>query len=227
MIVYYTTKLNQFSCEPEPLLSSFFSKYNNNSDQINQIRKCPSVTELLYNCFVIKNFLTYDISWDGSSYSSKYYNQKFFDDHVNSRDPSIGLLSYRQPNLRFFCEDSLEITALSPFMHDVDLKRKAIFIPGKYNIGKHFRPLEVPFIFLEKNSKITFKESEPLFYIKFHTDEKIQFKPFLYTEELYSLETAILSVRNGVNVKSLSFFYNLVTKNYKKKILQIIKKNLM
>lgn len=226
MIVYYTTQTNQFFYEPELLWHSFYSQYSE-SVPLNDIKKCPSIADIFHNCYVIKNFVDYNITWDGKSFESNYYHQEFFNKSVIVRDPNIGLVSYAHPGIRFLAEKPLEMTLMPPWMHSVDIKEKAIVFSGKYDIGRHFRGLETAFLFTKKNSTIEFDAGSPQFYVKFHTKEKIEFKKFYYTEQMYTLERAILTARNGKFIKPLSFFYDVFSKNYRKKMFELIKQNLI
>ena len=228
MIVYYTTNSNQFVYDPEPLPHSVFSQFDNfESVTVSGLKKCPASLNYLHNGFAIKNFINYDLHWNGNGFSSSSHDKNFFNTFVLVRDPKLGFVSYAHPFMHFFCEESLEMSLLPPFMHDVSVSKDAIFIPGKYNIGKHFRPMEAAFIFKRKDTRITFERNTPLFYLFFHCKEKIKFRKFYMTQELRELKQSILTMRDGREVKPLEFWYDITTRNYRKTILKLIKSNLM
>ena len=136
-------------------------------------------------------------------------------------------MSYGHPGINFFSEESLEVSLVAPFMHDVSLTRDGLFIPGRYNIGKHFRAMEAAFIFKQKNSRVVFERDTPLFYLFFHCKEKIKFKKFFMSPELREIKQTILNMRDNSEIKPLEFWYDINARNYRKTILKLIKNNLM
>jgi hypothetical protein len=110
------------------------------------------------------------------------------------------------------------------FYHDNDLNNHYI-TSGKFNISKWFRPL-YPNIIL-KGSKLKIEKGDALFYIKFHTNENINFKHFEQTEYLNSLSKDCLNVKSVIPHMGLDKLYKLFTRrNQNKKVLREIKKNL-
>lgn len=224
MIVYYSNSINTIVHEPEPLYDSLFTDYKL-CREIESIKKCPAFLEYCKNTFVIKNLINYEIYWDGRSFSSVVRGPQFFNKWVTVRSPENGLCSYTFPYFQFLSEESVEIELTPPFFHNVDLVRKATMVPGSYNIGKHFRPLEAAFQFKNKNDTIRFNSEEPIFYLKFKTKEKIKFKKFFLTDEIKKTWD-LLIVRDN-HVRSLQFWYDLFEMSYKKRVLKLIKQNLL
>ena len=107
------------------------------------------------------------------------------------------------------------------------MSNRCIPIPGRYDIGKWFRPLEFPFILKEAFDTFTVKEQDVLYYVRFHTNRPIIFKQFIMTDNLRKmLEHSVRSTyyRTG-GFKTLESFYGMFkSKNY---LLNEIKKNLL
>ena len=57
------------------------------------------------------------------------------------------LLNFDQTPFLFFCEESLQMQQNGAHFNQNGFIDKTLIIPGKYDIGKWFRPLETPFIF--------------------------------------------------------------------------------
>lgn len=224
MIVYYSNSINTIVHDPEPLYDSLFLDYKS-CKEIEGVKKCPAFLEYCRNIFVIKNLINYEINWNGDVFSSSIRGPQFFNKWVTVRSPEKGLCSYTFPYFQFFSEESLEIELMPPFFHDVDLVRKATMVPGSYNIGKHFRPLETALQFRNKNDVIKFNSEEPIFYLKFKTKEKIQFKKFFFTDELK--KTWDLLIIRDNRIKPLQFWYDLFEGSHKKRVLKLIKQNLI
>ena len=146
------------------------------------------------------------------------------------RDINTGFFSYTSPRPVFVSEgDDLSITQEFPYFHDNDITRNIYIVPGTYNIGKHLpRSLEMSGKF-KKPGSITINEGDALYYVRFHTKEKIIFKKFIFTEQMRSVIKNNLSIREHTrNRKSLGWWYNFVSRhNLKKYFLNEIKKNLL
>lgn len=237
MIVYYTNKLNSFVDDPEPLYKSLTREMgidqipdNKENTQLLMIKKCPSIIEYCKNVFVVRNMINYNLGWDGNSIFTENRDQEFFKNWVLVRNSFEGLVSYLYPCFIFFAETPVLMEVLPPFFHGGDMVNKGIMAPGVYDAGRHFRSIETAFKFRKKNDNIKIEETEPLYYIKFNTPEKITFKKFLYSDDISKLEHGMMGLREGQwggKVKSMDFWYQLFGKNYRKKILKSIKNNLL
>ena len=227
MIVYYSNTRNSFVYEPEPLFQSLFSDLKLNgkdSIHLDLIKKCPSVKEFCNNTFVFKNNLNYDLEWIDGFIKTSSKDQDFFNDNVLVRDANIGLCTFKFPADIFLAEKSVMGELSPPFLHDCDINKKAVMVSGSYDMGRHFRSLECAFVFRNKNDKIWFKESQPLYYVRFRTEEKIKFQKFIWTAEMKSLWNDMIRVREGL--KPLQFWYKMFESSYRKQFMKLIKQNL-
>jgi hypothetical protein len=227
MIVYYTNLPNLFVHDPEPLISSILTEKENKHIQL--IKMCPALKESCKNIFVFKNIINYDLQWNFTGeFNSFSRDRGFLNDWVYTRSNQDGIVSYCYPGYLFFSEKSLDMEVLPPYLHNCDISKKTLMITGKYNIGKHARRIENAMIFRNRGDKVEFVENTPQFYVKFHTEEKIQFKKFFMTAELLEISNNILSLRDFLNGKKpLQYWYDIFTLNYRKKFLKIIKQNLL
>jgi len=220
MIIYYGESRNNY-VEPFTSLSGSLS---DSFTPHNAFLKCPAFTSLIKNTFVVRSNHDYEIQWDKEklNFKSSVYDQIYFNKYLNVRNIETGLISYLQPNIFLFAEKSLEMELFPAFMHNT-LNRHTV-IPGKYNIGKHFRKLECAIQFFHSDT-IKIKENDALYYIRFLTDEKIEFKRFMIDEKSFQpLINYFIEKRKHVQrILPLKWYYD---RSIREKILKEIKNNL-
>ena len=95
----------------------------------------------------IRSIYDYSFKLENDTCTSLLYNQKFFDDHVLVRSLEKKFFSFLVRYIFFTDSDSLEImSGQHPFLEESEITKRCMLIPGGYDIGKHFRTLEFPFI---------------------------------------------------------------------------------
>lgn len=220
MIVYYSSTGKYFCERPEQLSGCLFENLKTEQSYV----KCPSFQEYIKNTFVIRSNFDYRFGWDkdDKNFKSDMYDQHFFNSYVRPRNSNTGLVTYIDPPIIFFSEKSLEMSLIPAFFHNTF--NRHVVIPGTFNVGKHFRKLESAIHFFHPDI-IEIKEKDPLYYVKFHTEEKITFKSFLFTEKLRTFQ-AYFSPKKEYTQKimPLKWYYE---RNMSKAILKEIKNNLM
>ena len=220
MIVYYGTHNNKFCESPSPLSGCLFENLEIEQSYV----KCPAFQDYIKNIFVIRANHDYELTWNKEEkvLKSDCYGQPYFNKNVHVRNLATGLFSYYEPRINLFAEKSVQLSLIPPTFHKT-LKGHAV-IPGIFDAGKHLRKLELSFQFLHSDT-IVFKEGDPLYYVKFHTDEKIVFKRFFYTEKLIALQQYFFDKRDFTKrMIPLKWYYE---NNCQKLILKEIKNNLM
>ena len=81
--------------------------------------------------------------------------------------------------------------------------------------------------FILKTPQINVKKDDVLFYLKFHTDKKINFINFRYSEEILKIRESCTSLKHTQPGYRFKDIYNFFTRiGYHKKLLKEIKKNL-
>ena len=102
-------------------------------------------------------------------------------------------------------------------------------VPAEFNIGKWFRPFNAEIQTWKNDSELHFKENEPLFYIEFKTNRKVELKRFSMDKELISLSSSTVSSKNILgSFRSLTTKYNdFKNIGMREKVLTQIKKNLI
>jgi hypothetical protein len=220
-------KSHDFCYEPEPVASTIVDDLGVGADHPHSVHRCPSFNLSIKNLYKVKATIDYELTWDGQELNSSMYDQAFYDANIVIRNKNLGFFGYCDPSMYLFTDaDDLEMESL-PTMFEKQNLIQGNTIVGRYNIAKHFRKLEWAFLLREPQT-IAIKAGTPLYYLKFHTKEKINFKRFFITPELFELHGALLNYRSHTTkMIPLEWYYGIVCKYYKKKYLQLIKANIL
>ena len=218
--------------EPESVLKSYFrsNKYEGHNDKL-ELQYCPGFNNNLKNVFLVKSIHDYSFSIINDQVVSNMYDQDFFDKKVLVRSIEKKAFSFSVPYVFFTDSDSLDMTAYEyPFFEENNITNSCIPIPGKFNIAKWFRPLEFAFYLKKDVDTFTIENKDIMYYIRFHTDEKINFKQFRPTDLIKNFCTENFSSTTFISKKmskegGLEYFYGLM--KTKKLILKEIKNNLI
>ena len=215
--------------EPEKISQRFYSKgiKDNNPISPAAINYCPVFNESLTNTYAIKSIYDYSFKIENNQCFSTLYDQNFFNNHVNIRSFEKKFFSFEVKYIFFTEEDSLEISAYEhPVFEDNEITKRCMIIPGGFNIGKYFRNLEFAFILKKDFNEFIVNDQDVLYYLKFHTKEKIKFKQFKINENLRQMIKDVRMANFGNEKKSsIDIFYNKF--KGKKYILSEIKQNLV
>ena len=213
--------------EPDPVASKFYKNYNFDKNEPRSfINYCPSFNGNLKNLYNLRSLYTYDfkINSDGLLTTDKF-DQRFFDEHVVIRSLKNKFFSFKNRYIFFTEEPSLKVTLYEyPFLEDNNITERCIIPAGVFDIGKWFRNTEFAFFLKKDFNEFKIEKDEVYAYVRFHTEEKIKFVQFRYTQRLGEFNN------DGFNL-SRSFLKNL--ENYykafknKKLILKEIKENIL
>ena len=219
--IYYTNFINQFEFQ-EPV--NIVQNYCKKNDKL--LTKCPAWLELNKNTFGIKSSQSFTMSLKDGKYHTDQ-PQDWFDNNIQIRDENN--FSFAKETYFFTLEKSLLLEQKTPVLENNDIKNKTMSVEGIFDIGKWVRPLECSVV-MHKNDTLNIEEDDIIYYVKFHTKEKIKFRKFLATNKLYELLSMCARTRktNITKTKSLNYFYNLLNaQKYKKIVFNEIKKNLI
>ena len=140
------------------------------------------------------------------------------DQHVVVRSIKKRFFSFAPGKFIYFTDaPSLNVTFYEyPYLEDNNITSRCMPVAGQFNIGKWFRSSE--FAFYLKSGVDTFKveRGEIYSYMRFHTDEKINFVQFRYTKNLDEFQKEGFALTH-LKLRKLETYYSMF-KN-KKKIL--------
>lgn len=226
MDVYFCHIRNEPIVNLKPVYKWFIEENNKKNIKSTGLLQCPAFRDELFNTFIIESNFYYTLTWDGQNLTSDCYNQDIFNKFIRVRSFDMGLFSIEFPKFIFLSEESLDMSVGPAFLHNNNFVNQVNFIPGVFNIGKHARSIETAFLFKQK-SKITINENDALMYVKFHSKQKINLKPFFYNNEIKELVTSSINLRSTFKfAKPLEWWYDLnhVSKRMRK-IINLAKKN--
>jgi hypothetical protein len=210
--------------DPEPLRNIL--KPNPNNKQRSFFR-CPSFNDIVNNIHVIKNPAYSKLKTDGENVypmSETYVNAKI------SGGPSIEnhqVIDYAIQNI-FFCEESLEMSLTGPYFSNSPYLSYGSVVPGKLDISKWFRPVNIEIQLHKGNKEIEMLEGEHLAYVNFLTDRRVKIKRFEIDNDLYRISLGCSTAVNWEKRVPLSKRYERFMKTKTNKmVIQHIKKNLV
>jgi hypothetical protein len=212
---------------PEPVSSIFYNQYFFNKDHPDtQINYCPAFNKNLQNLFAIRSIYDYNFELKNQQVVTEMYDQHFFNQHIVIRSLDHKFFSFVQSFIFFTDANDLEMSAGEfPFLEDNNITKSCIILPGKFNIAKWFRPIEFSFYLKKDYDCFKIERNEIYSYLRFHTNEKINFIQFRYTDLLEQYKN------DGFNLNFFRYLKNL--KNYysffknKKLILKEIRENIL
>lgn len=234
--------LGPVTFEPDSALKDLAERVqmmdNYNPHLSTDLKKCPAVTNYLKNTFRIRSPFDYNIRWGGSqsdpAFASTMRDQKFFEDCVCVRDGATGFLSFRFAQMCFVTEEpSLVIEQKHAGYSVSDFTKNVSVLEGAFDIGKWIRTLDLTFFINHPNYLVDIKRGDTLYYIKFHTQHKVNLRKFHLTPEFEDIVDQIVLTQRSSNHKNIGInkmekYYNFLKQSkYKKYILKLVKQNVL
>jgi hypothetical protein len=178
---------------------------------------CPAVSDYFSNTFVIK--CPYDVTISYNRAEDRYvtdrlgqewYNQTFYPRFPIQQNGTItGACVTMRINYLFVADQDLEIESVDvPILH-TQLTRNIKLIPGVMNIHRWIRPVDFTFEIADLDQPLEFKRGDPLFSVRFKTDQKVTLSHIDYSDDLKHITEACLTSKNFVPRKSLKYRYKM------------------
>jgi hypothetical protein len=144
---------------------------------------CSATGPRFKNTFVFRNELSSSYAFDfskGFEKSTIYPLTQNFLNFEIKRPPSITTGPLVNINLfySFFAEESLEAEFTPPMMHPPQYTKYGTCIPGSFDIGQWFRPYPLELQMWNMKGELHLNQNEPLFYVHFNTDKKVNLQRF-------------------------------------------------
>jgi len=194
---------------------------------------CPAFIDYFHNVYSHKSLHTHSLekSVDGKDYVSDIYpSQEFFNKNILIRSVNDQVISIQQMTSFVTDSPSLKLSIEHPYFEDNKFTSSCYIIPGTMDIGKYYRSVDFAFRIKENHSRAAFDAGDIIYYLRFHTPEKINLKQYFMNDKLREYQQMIQEIRASYTSlpRPLSFFYDKYKKfNLKSKILKEIKENLI
>lgn len=218
---------NMLYSEPENVFTSLKEERNKNA-QSDSFFYCPSFKNLLSNTFVVKNVLGSEYDVDGGVLEP--HGDTYLHAQIN-RESSIEASPLLRISMSwiFFAEESLDIEITPPYFHPSAHSSAGAIVPGTFDIGQWFRPINAEFSLWKGATEFKLPEGDPIFYAKFNTEKKVVLKRFQMSDTLYQISNAcVQSPATFGRFLGLSAKYNLFSKTKTNNlVLKNIKDNLI
>ena len=191
---------------------------------------CPAFRDYFHNVYGWKAMYDYSLekSVDGNEYLYNARNQDIWEYYIRSVDEQV-ITIYQA--ISFVTDSpSLKVSQEHPYFEDNKFTSSCYVIPGTIDIGKYYRCLDFAFRIKENHSRAAFDAGDIIYYLRFHTPEKINFKQYFMSDKLREYDIMIQEIKASVasSPRPLSFFYDKYKKfNLKSKVMKEIKKNLI
>jgi hypothetical protein len=215
--------------EPESVAKKFYKGYKPDPTWApTQVNKCPVFNESFKNLYTMKSVYDYEFTFDPETktFNSPMYDEAWFNDHILVRSAETRFFSFKNRYIFFTDAQSLPTSFYEyPYLEQNGVTKACLPTQGKYDIGKWFRHSEFPFFLKEGENTFKVNVNDVYSYIRFHTDEKIDFVQFRFSDKLEQYRKDGESLNKAGNLKKMSKYY-AAFKN-KNAILEEIKKNLI
>jgi hypothetical protein len=213
---------------PDSLITELMPRRNKEANGDNWFQ-CHAFQGSVKNTFILR--LPFEIAFGLDSdlgifsISKEYENNLEF---VKMKQPSVidAHTFAARGNWIFWSEEPLIMTTSPAYYH------KPIFdgyyVGGAFDIGKWFRPVEGAIQLNKGINTAHIRRNDPIAYIKFDTEEPVQFKRFYMSKELEELSWGCVEYKYHDPHRPLSYLYDKFTnKGLPKIITKEIKRNLV
>jgi len=228
--VYWTSGEKEWmlATPPESVMSTFHKKkFIDPENRNSHIHYCPAFNDNFKNVYTMKSLYDYEFFLDNGNLVSHDYDQEFYDDHVLIRSYEKRFFSFKNSYLFFTDEPSLKVTFYEyPCFEDNNITQRCIPVAGQFDIGKWFRGTEFAFYLKQPHQSFKIEKDEVYSYMRFHTDKKINFIEFSYSDKLKEFNQQRFEAITKVSrLKKLENYYKMF--RHKKLILKEIKENIL
>lgn len=184
--------------EPIPLRKTLFNSRNKNNKSRQNFLKCPAVVDVVNNVFVWKSPKKTSVSIEvvnGMVEPNRRYDNGDYLDWYTEHPPTIegNLLVTLDYHIIFFAEEEVEVLFSSPYFTQAPHLQSGAVVPGKFNVGTWFRPMNAEFNLWKGNTSISFEEGEDIAYFTFLTDKKIRLQEFKMTHDLNRIAASMVA----------------------------------
>lgn len=199
--------------EPEPVLP-YIAKTRSSGDLGHYIQ-CPAFRDYYKNMYMVRSPISITISYDRKTDSLQItpQDQKFYDNYIRPRGRQRGsndpfLMSIAVQYL-FLADAKCFIEQLPVTYHEASVASKIRLIPGTFDISQWYRPVEFAFEILDDTNPLAIKRGDPLFYVRFVTDDKVSLKYKEVDSKTREAVNACLTVKEGARQLDLHTLYTL------------------
>jgi hypothetical protein len=210
---------------PDSLLQDMLPRRNKKTNGDNFFG-CHSFLASIKNTFILR--LPYEVSFA--------LDKEIGIIPIDADPENMQYVAFKQPsvidahtfvvrgNWIFWSEESLIMTSMPAHYHRPVID--GYYVGGSMDIGKWFRPIEGAIQLHENVNTVLIKRNDPIFYVKFETDEPIQLKRFYMTPEIEQIAWGCIYYKRYERSKALNYLYaKFKERKLDKRLGYLIKEN--
>ncbi len=216
--------------EPDPLFKDILPERDDSNP--GDFFACPGFQFHTENTFVVRAHVGGDLKLNSAANAVEPLNDRsrvtaqLVQWWPNSRK------QYRMLNIDhrvlMFAEGPLVMSTSPAFMHRTELQSKLNYIPASFDIGSWLRPLQGTYEVMPDAKELRFREGDPMYYVKFHTDEKVKLRRFKLTPEVHDAAHGCVHYKMFRPQQSLDRVYEAFAHaRMPKQVLAAIRANLL
>lgn len=209
-----------------PLKSVFEETFpkRNTSNTTPSFFQCPATSSLMKNTFVVRSPVEQRIKAFDSRADVSVPKNREKSTNIKAEifhQPSIAdqRLVYLNHPLIMFSEEDLLATLTAPFFEKSNLNNYGAVVPGQFNIGKWFRPLNAEVNLWDGGSEIHLSVGDALYYIQMQTERPINLKRFQINKRLTDIALGFVHNKPLSKLARMSENYRVFEDSKLKKII--------
>ena len=172
--------------QPEFLQKKIIKNINKTNLENNNLIYCPAVKNLTDRTFALKFPMDshYQIKNQQIIYKSKNCIGAVKKHANNFTNNYLFVLNM---SYAFFTEEDINMTLTAPYFSDSPHLKFGSIIPGKFNISKWFRNIDLEINLWTNKNELIIKENEDIAYVHFDTDKQIELVRFEMNTNLHKM----------------------------------------
>lgn len=221
---------NLFYPDPTNLFKELVEKKEPKSGRLGFFN-CPPVSDRMKKTLVFRNNLETKISYNFTDIENPQVASEYgLNSGVYKPSSVIGGANIQfHVGWIFFAEESVEVLVNPPMLHKTELNSHATVLPAKFDIGKWFRPIPIEMQAWANLGSFIVNEEDPLFYLEFLTNKKIDLKRFELNDKLFLYARSCMNSpsAHGTNLPMVNRYKNFMETKTNKLVLNEIKNSLL
>jgi hypothetical protein len=190
---------------------------------------CPSFNDLFKNTFLFRNLVEgYAKVENEQIVSGKLDHDSIPFSLIRKNTLKNRVLIKYEMSWILFSDKPLNMSISSPYFHESHNTKFGSIVPGIFDIGSWFRPINLEYSLDKDVNEIYIPPNDPLVYLTFHTDEKIKLSRFQMNEKLMKYALSVMRTRPTGSFAPLKKSYAYFNKTHLRgNILKEIQANLL
>jgi hypothetical protein len=188
---------------------------------------CSAMHTFAKNTFITKSPIEAEVVFDKNGTINKQtLNNHWFTPRVSSFEGSFSC----DLDVRYllFSEHDLDVTLTPAYTHRSEHNKYGFVVPGQFNISSWFSRIPAVFQTWPGIDRIKINFNDPISYLSFNTDKKVELKQFKITENIIQQARACGNLKFFKSYEPMEKLYDRFKKaRMHDFILEEIKKNLV